>query len=258
MTIVPALNQSGPGTRITVSVFDGLVTTTRSFLVDVAAVNDAPTISAIPNRSVAEDSGASPAYAFSLADVDIGDIVDCGNVAVTSSNPAIATFMVSSPNTGAVGSCSITMTPVADAVGFTDVMLTVSDGHPGGTASEPFRFTVTNVNDAPTISIAPEARSTLEDTTSTPYVFTVRDIDNPPCTLAISSTSTDAVFPPASRIVQAACTPLSATTAERTITVRGAQGGVVNGTSITLFATDTAGAPSVPGATFVVDILPVN
>jgi hypothetical protein len=260
MTLSPALNRFANGITITVTLSDGLsdgvLPATMTFTVNVAPENDIPTISAIANQSVAEDSGPSPAYTFTVADVD--DVVDCANVSVTNSMPAIATFSVSLPNTGTVGSCSITLTPVPNAVGTTNLTLVVSDDQPSSSLPENFSLTVTNVNDPPSIVlVAPGPFTTAEDTTSAAIAFTVTDIDNPPCSLTLSSTTGDPVlFPPAGRLFAVGCTAVG-NSATRTFTVLpGADLFDLVGDTITLGVSD--GGPEVAADPFTMTVTPLN
>ncbi|MCL1043710.1 cadherin-like domain-containing protein, partial [Shewanella marisflavi] len=54
LTLKPAANQYGTST-VTVNVSDGTATTSRSFVLTVNSVNDAPVVSAIANQSTNED-----------------------------------------------------------------------------------------------------------------------------------------------------------------------------------------------------------
>ncbi|MCX6860643.1 MAG: YDG domain-containing protein, partial [Verrucomicrobia bacterium] len=81
ITLSPVANASGTST-ITVTVTDGgSLTATRSFVLTVTAVNDAPTISAISDQSTAEDTATS-AIAFTVGDVETA----AGSLTVTATS----------------------------------------------------------------------------------------------------------------------------------------------------------------------------
>lgn len=253
LTITPAPNQFGNGTTITVTASDGLAPfTTMSFVVNVAPVNDAPTISAITSQTVAEDSG-SHVINFTVSDVD--DVVDCANVSVSTSGTIVATRVLSLPNTGDAGQCSLTFTTIADAVGTMNVQLVATDDAPLASAPRNFTFTTTNVNDPPTIvMVSPDPQSTAEDTTSAPVSFTVTDIDNGPCTLTLSSTTTNATLL-ATRTFAGGCTPVG-NSATRTVTVTPGLNQFGSGSTITVTATDAGGLFA--SFTFTMNVTPVN
>jgi len=68
VTITPAANQSG-STTITLTVNDGVATTTSSFVLIVIPVNDAPSISQITDQTINEDTVLGP-IPFTIGDVE--------------------------------------------------------------------------------------------------------------------------------------------------------------------------------------------
>jgi YVTN family beta-propeller protein len=125
ITVLPAANAFG-STIITLTVSDGLLTKTTTFTVDVASINDAPTV-AIANLhdyTIVEDR-ALPPLATTLEDVETapGDLI----VTVASSNQTLV------PNgnvvlSGSGGGRQLTVTPLPDATGATTITIEVSDG----------------------------------------------------------------------------------------------------------------------------------
>ena len=146
--------------------------------------SESPTISAIANQTIAEDSAAGP-LAFSVAD---GQTAAASlTVTASSSNAALL------PNAslilgGSDGSRTISFTPLADANGTTTVTVTVSDGQYSSSTS--FTVTVQAVNDAPVLS-TPGAQTVDEDSvlsftgSAAPRVSDV-DAGNAPLQLSLS------------------------------------------------------------------------
>ena len=143
--ITPAANKSGSAT-LTLTVSDGSLTATRSFVVTVNAVNDAPSINAIASKSILEDgsTGNLP--------VTIGDI-DTAVTALTLSKASSNTTLIPLNNIvlgGSGANRTVNVTPAANQSGSATISLTVSDG--SLTATRSFVVTVAPVNDALVIS----------------------------------------------------------------------------------------------------------
>ncbi|WP_144213690.1 putative Ig domain-containing protein [Shewanella donghaensis] len=163
LTGTPSNDDIGTSTGIIIAVSDGTVTVPlASFSITVENVNDAPSISGSPSLTVNQDSAYS--YTPVANDVDSGD-----NLVFSIINkPSWANF---SSVSGA-----LTGTPSNDDIGTsTGIIIAVSDG----TVSVPlasFSITVVNVNDAPTISGAPNSKVSEGNT----YSFTpiANDIDS--------------------------------------------------------------------------------
>ena len=113
--------------------------------VDITAVNDTPTISAIANQTIAED-GTTGALAFTVGDVETA--VGSLTVSATSSNTTIIpNGNLTLVNLGG-GSWTIEAVPASNQNGGpTTITVTVADGTT--TTDETFTVTVTAVNDAP-------------------------------------------------------------------------------------------------------------
>ena len=81
VTVTPALDKSGSST-ITVTVSDGDLTDSDSFVLTVSAVNDPPTISHVDDQTVNEDEATAP-IPFTIGDVETAAAsVFAGNRAV--------------------------------------------------------------------------------------------------------------------------------------------------------------------------------
>ena len=136
---------------------DGAVTASTSFQVTVAAVNDAPTITAIPAQTTPEDVPTG-SISFTVADAE----TPAGTIAVTASSSdkvVVPDANIILSGTGA--SRIIRITPATDKFGPTTITLTVTDG--SASTQTTFILTVTPVNDAPTIT-GQKPLTTPEDT----------------------------------------------------------------------------------------------
>ncbi len=130
VSISPADNQSGSAT-ITLTVSDGDLATSTSFGLTVDAVNDAPTISSIPDQLTAYGTPKGP-IAFTISDVE--KAADLLTLDAASSNPTL----VPAGNIvfgGSGTNRTVTLTPVADQYGSTTITLTVSDDNLVATTS---------------------------------------------------------------------------------------------------------------------------
>lgn len=173
LTYTPVANQSGTAV-ITVTVADGggvanggVQSTTRTFTVNVTAVNDAPTLAVIPDPTpILEDA---PAQTVNLSGIGTGAANETQNLTVTvnSSNTAL----IPQPTVGYTSPAAtgtLTYTPVANQSGTAVITVTVSDG--GGVANggvesttRSFTVNVTAVNDAPTLDAIADPLAILED-----------------------------------------------------------------------------------------------
>ncbi len=189
ITITPAPDQNGMAT-VTVTVSDGELDATGSFVVTVTPVNDAPTISDIADQMTNEDTPTG-AIAFTVGDVD----TPLGELMLTC-DPADDVLIASCVFGGADGARTVTLTPAADLHGATLVTITVSDG--ALDATDTFTLTVVSVDDAPVITLT-DSRIDVdrfdqidEDPDPPPtYTFTISDVDDDPSTLVLAFASND-------------------------------------------------------------------
>jgi hypothetical protein len=183
LEISPAPDQFGTA-EITVTVSDGLVSVTRTFLLTVVPVDDPPTLDALDNVTVAEDSGAQ---SIALTGISAGPGEDqLVVIAATSSNPDVVsdpTVNYASPNTTG----SLTFTPVANASGTAGITVTVTAGT--GTAVRTFTVSVTPVDDPPKLAPIPD-QTTLEDV-ALMVPLTITDPDTPLSELTFQASTED-------------------------------------------------------------------
>jgi hypothetical protein len=181
--ITPSPNASGTS-LITLTVSDGAGSSQTSFTVMVTAVNDGPTISAIGDQIIDENTETG------LLNFTINDI---------ETSPALLTLTPVSSNTmlvpagnvqlGGTGSMrNVNVIPAINQFGMTTITLTVSDG--SLTAQSAFLVTVNNLDAPPTISFI--ADQNINEDTSTPVInFTIDDPDTGTIGLMVSATSSD-------------------------------------------------------------------
>ena len=200
LTITPVADASG-STQINLSVSDDTSTASRSFTLNVAALNDGPKIDPIISPQlgpgIAEDSSFT-------ANIQVSDI-DSANLSVSaeSSNQALVnTAGISiNPATGTSTARQLVVTPLPDANGITLITVTVSDGQL--TDSTVFHLKVNAVNDAPTINSpgSPGPQTIAEDGMAGPIAVTVDDVDSAVAGLQVTVSTSNPALLPLSRIV---------------------------------------------------------
>ena len=123
VTLTPAPNQSGTAT-ITITVSDGTLMASNTFVLNVTDENDAPTISSMADLQISPNETAGP-FLFTIDDAE----TYAGSLIVTarSSNTAIlphSNIVIS----GDGSDRSVTLTPSANMSGTVTITLAVSDG----------------------------------------------------------------------------------------------------------------------------------
>ncbi|MDB4962797.1 MAG: Repeat family [Myxococcales bacterium] len=173
-TFTPNLNFMGDA-RIQVTTNDlgnfpitsGAKLATSDIYTTYAVGNTAPTITAVADVTVAEDT-ATTALPFTIGDAQTNP--SNLNVSVTADNGAFAVLG------GSGASRTVTVTPALNYNGLINVTVTVNDG--SLTAMDTFVVTVTPVNDAPTL--APLADITRpEDFGTSSISFSAGDVETP-------------------------------------------------------------------------------
>ena len=173
LTFTPVANVSGTAT-ITVTANNGQPSNnivTRTFTVNVAAVNQLPTLNSIANVTMSYNSAAQT---VSLSGISSGAASEFQALTVkaVSSNPKIISnpsVSYSSPLTTG----SLTVTPVANASGSATITVTVNDGGTSNNVvTRTFTVTVTAKNyvAAPVVSQSPQSQRVLSGKSAT---FTV-------------------------------------------------------------------------------------
>ena len=229
LSINPAANRSGQAT-VTVTVSDGLASTSTTFDVFVNAVNDPPTISTIGDQSTNEDVPLN-GIAFAVNDIDSEFSVE-----VTSSDTLLfpaGSLTISGSGTNR----QLSLTPAPNRFGSALITVTINDGQ--ASASTTFTASVAALNDTPTLS--PIANLTIsEDEAVSGIPFSVADIEGDPLNVTVSSSN--ATLLPAGSLVlsgtgssrQLAINPAPGLSGTATITVSVSDGNSSNSGSFML------------------------
>ncbi len=136
VTITPAANQNGSAT-ITLTVSDGDLTDTDTFVITVDPVNDTPTITSIAAQSIPVNTSTG-SISFTIGDIETAP----SSLTLTRSTSNSTLVPLSGIVFGGSGANrNVTITPAANQLGSSSVTLTVSDG--ALTASRTFTLTVT-------------------------------------------------------------------------------------------------------------------
>ena len=145
--------------------------TTQSFTVNVAAVNDAPTGVSLGTLTLAENAGPNAVVgALSTVDPD-GDTSFTYTLVAGTGDTDNAAFNIDGSNLRATASLNF------EAKSSYSVRVQTNDGGAGGTFAQQFTVTVTDANDAPTSTAT--LVSTSEDATRTlaALEFSFADVD---------------------------------------------------------------------------------
>ncbi|MBP8155255.1 MAG: hypothetical protein KAX87_08190, partial [Nitrospira sp.] len=192
ISLQPSAGQSGVAT-ITVRVSDGTLSVSDSFVLTVRAPNTPPTISDIPNQSVA--SGASTGtIRFTVGDAQTS--ASLLTVSAASTNPALVPLSALALG-GSGSNRTLVVQPAMGQSGTATITVTVSDG--ASTGSDSFVLTVTAPNTAPTITAIPNA-SIEANTASTALLFVVDDAQTPASDLILTAQSTNPALVPLANI----------------------------------------------------------
>src|ERR1044071_9377129 len=154
LAITPLTNAFGTST-ITVSVSDGVLSTNTSFLLTMNQVNDPPTMNALANLTILEDTNTQTINLTGISPGPSLESTQTVTITASSSNPSlIANPTVNYTNPNTTG--TLTFVPLTNQFGTATITVIVRDN--GGTANgggdsltNSFVGTVLAVNDAPTL-----------------------------------------------------------------------------------------------------------
>ncbi|OAI55817.1 hypothetical protein AYO49_01070 [Verrucomicrobiaceae bacterium SCGC AG-212-N21] len=248
LNLAPVAHQSGSAT-ITVTVSDGQLSASDTFVLTVMAVNDAPTLSTIANQTT-EANTPTGAIPFTVGDVETA----AGSLSVggSSSNPTlVGVGGISFGGSGA--NRTVMVTPNPGQAGTTTITVTVSDGALSTDTS--FVLTVTPaapVNTPPTIAgLGPQTIN--EDTVTGPVGFTVGDAETAAASLTVSGGTSNPALVPVGNISfggsgssrTVSVTPVANQSGSATITVTVSDGQLTTPTNFVLTVNAVNDAPTV-------------
>jgi len=168
INVKPASDKSGSA-LITISASDSILVTSTSFYLNVIEQNDPPEISQIQDIQVYEDNMIEPVY-FNVYDIDSTVLF----VKATADNRILLNDDSLVIN-GESYTRTLYITPIENATGEANILISVSDGSLTKTSS--FKLTIIEKNDAPEISTITD-QAIFEDTKLGPLNFSVYDIDS--------------------------------------------------------------------------------
>lgn len=239
VTVGPVANADGSSTiTITVRDTEGQTASTSFVVATPIPVNNAPTISTIPNQSTEKDT-PTPVIAFTISDSEtaassfVNGATTGARISASSDNAAVVP--VSNIFLGGAGANrTVFISPAAGAEGVATITITVTDDGPGTPKSSSTSFTLTvSANNPPTISSI-AAQTTQRGVATAPIAFTIGDDKTPVANLTVTRQSDNSTLAPVSGIV------VSGTGASRTVTITPAAG-QVGTANITLTVTDAGG-----------------
>ncbi len=166
---------------ITVTVTDGLASTSKTFVFAVAA-NSAPVIAPDPLPAVSTTPGTVKNVAFTVSD---DDVVTPAQVTVTSDNQALLKDSdIALVNTA--GSCALALTPTAGQVGTAQVTVTATDSDHAVTTKS---FILTVAYAGPTFTPSTLPNVSTDPGVSKVVTFTVADDVTPAGSIVVTATS---------------------------------------------------------------------
>jgi hypothetical protein len=149
MVVTPAANEAGKS-LISIYATDGITTATQSFNVTVTAVNDAPTLSKIPDQVVPE-GGAMPTIPFNVGDVE----TPAASLIVTAMSSDTDLWPENAIVLGGEGATrTLKAAPRLGSSGRIRVKLTVSDGE--ASTARDFEIRVGSANHTPLANAGPD------------------------------------------------------------------------------------------------------
>lgn len=208
VAVQPAAGRTGAAT-ITVTVSDGNVATSESFVLHVTQTNTPPTLDPLPDVVMDEDSSLPTTVNLTGISPGVNEPGQIVAISASSSNPDVVPDPgVTYTSPGSTG--GVTFTPVPGTNGTAEITMIVHDGQ----AVLLRTFNVT-VRARPLLSFIADF-SVNEDALSAPISFLASDVETPASNLVFEvASSNPAIVSPADVVVSAGNT-------NRTLTVRGA------------------------------------
>ena len=214
-TWTPASSQAGTYT-VTFAVTDGSLTDSESVRISATALNRAPVLATIGNKSV--PTGNLLTFTVSATDLDNNSLTySASNLPANATfNPATRTF---------------TWTPASSQAGTYTVTFAVTDG--SLTDSESVRISATALNRAPVLATI--GNKSVPTGTLLTFTVSATDLDNNSLTYSASNLPANATFNPATRTFT--WTPTSSQAGTYTVTFAVTDGSLTDSESVRISAT---------------------
>ncbi len=175
VTLTPAANKSGTAT-ITLTVSDGSLTKTDSFVVTINSVNDAPVITQGNSEPLTVTEDINKTITLSATDVDSSTLTWS---ILTQGTKGVASGV------GTGSSRTLTYNPNSNATGSDTFVVKVSDGT--NSALVTINVTITAVNDAPVIAQGSSEPLAVTEDINKSLALSVTDVDSSSFTWSIHS-----------------------------------------------------------------------
>lgn len=241
VTITPASNNFG-ATTVTITVRDSEnATAATSFYLAVNAVNDAPTISDIPNQAT-DENVTTALISFSVSDIETA--AGSLQVSATSSDPVIVPSANILPG-GSGSNRTVRVRPATNQTGTVSIRITVRDAQ-GAASSDSFDLTINPIDAAPGLASIPDQTMAEDQLLSVPIA--VSDSGTSLDSLVLSATSSN------QSLVPNAGLSFSGTGADRILTIVPAP----NQSGVVTIAVAVADAGNTNSRNFELTIVPVN
>jgi hypothetical protein len=192
VTITPQPNEFGSAV-ITVTVSDpGGASAADSFVLTVVPVNDSPTLDAIANLLVNQNSGSQ---VVAITGLSAGGGESNQTLSVSAMTPDTNVVRILGVDYAGGATATLTLAPVQGALGAATVTVVVNDGQISNNLASR-TFTVT-LNAAPVISYIPD-QTTVESTPTGIVQFIISDAESAADQLTVTVVSASPLLPPGS------------------------------------------------------------
>lgn len=174
--IRPALDQVDSA-QISIEVSDGVNKVSQSFTLTVTPEDDAPKISVISSPLSFQEDGNAQNVQIQISDVD--NTIDCNpNVTVSGQSDLVSTTLVASSIVSTnTKNCTYSVTPLTDKNGL-DKQLTFTLLSNGIHQTATLNFSISLVDDPPSISLNPNSISFSGNKSSKNVIVTITDKDS--------------------------------------------------------------------------------
>ena len=167
-------------TTLTITIGDGLLSSTAQVVVTVTAVNDPPVLTIPTATLTAMEDFAGGITVATASDVDGNSLT----FSVIESTTGVIRVTVSTSDVG--------LSSLGNANGITTLSISVSDGRTASSTAQVV-VTVTAVNDPPVLSVSTAALTLAEDFTTVLIATTRTDIDSNTLTLTVTESTAGVV-----------------------------------------------------------------